>query len=281
MATSWQAIHKIADTLSPHMEKAFLAAVRKLQGTVDLTALARALSSGNLSAAQLVIDTARFPKDLIPAVQVVNQAFAAAGKVAASQIGAVLNFTLTNPRAVAWARTNGATLVRQVTEETKQAIRSIVSRAIRTGIAPVEAARSIRQIVGLTERDANAVITYRFKLLEQGLPGERVHTLAERYSTKLLNRRGRLIARQETMKASNEGQLELWRQARDRGFIDDTMERVFVVTPDDRLCPICRPMNGKRAPIDGQFPGGYAGPPIHVACRCSQGLARVTAARAA
>lgn len=69
----------------------------------------------------------------------------------------------------------------------------------------------------------------------------------------------------------------LWRQARARGFLGFDAKKRWTVTADDRLCPICAPMQGIEVPLDAAFPGGVQGPPRHPQCRCA--LVLVTGAR--
>lgn len=86
-----------------------------------------------------------------------------------------------------------------------------------------------------------------------------------------------VIARTETMRASNEGQSQAWDQAVDADLLTGAEQQVWIVTPDDRLCPICGAdgVDGQTVPLDGQFviDGEYVdGPPLHPRCRCTVGL---------
>ncbi len=84
--------------------------------------------------------------------------------------------------------------------------------------------------------------------------------------------RADLIARHESMLAANEGQRLGWKQAEEQGLLDSSAKRVWITTPDERLCPICKPLEDKTATLDGEYPGGYSGPPAHVQCRCTEGI---------
>ena len=79
------------------------------------------------------------------------------------------------------------------------------------------------------------------------------------------------IARTEASATVNGAQLDTWRAMRlPRGW-----KRRWILTPDERLCPICSELDGATAPIGGTFPGGYSAPPDpHPNCRCSTGLIR-------
>ncbi len=87
--------------------------------------------------------------------------------------------------------------------------------------------------------------------------------------------RAELIARTEVMRASNEGQLEAWDQATDAGLLTGNEQKEWIVTPDDRLCPICEPMDGVTVPLDDDFDvdgDKVDAPPAHPNCRCTVGL---------
>jgi hypothetical protein len=181
------------------------------------------------------------------------------------------SFDRTNPEAVRWARARSARLVTEVTAEARQAIRAVVERSFVEGIPPRESARLIRSIVGLTERDAMAVMNHQLELLSRGTTQARALASAERYAEKLTRRRALTIARTETMAASNAGQQALWDQAVRRGKLDQNgVRKVWLTTYDERLCSICAPMEGMMRTIADTFPEGD--PPIHPLCRCTVGL---------
>lgn len=82
--------------------------------------------------------------------------------------------------------------------------------------------------------------------------------------------RADLIARQEVMVAVHEGQRLAWQQALREGFLTKTMRRTWIITPG--ACPRCQKLDGKTARLNGTYRGGIAGPPLHVRCRCTEGL---------
>src|SRR3990167_574721 len=122
---------------------------------------------------------------------------------------------LTSPFVLQAASKHAANLVTGVSAETKRAIRRIIFEAIRDGTPPASAARTIRNIVGLTERHAIAVQRFG-EVHRAAATTERLRGLAERridrYSRKLLNLRSRNIARTETIRASRVGQQEAWKE---------------------------------------------------------------------
>jgi len=109
-----------------------------------------------------------------------------------------------------------------------------------------------------------------------GMTGKEANILTQRYGERLSRYRARMIARTETIAASNEGQRQLWLQAERDGLLQGNEAREWIFTPDKRSCPICSQMSGVLVPINKPFvlPTGVAvmGPPAHPQCRCSVGL---------
>jgi SPP1 gp7 family putative phage head morphogenesis protein len=80
--------------------------------------------------------------------------------------------------------------------------------------------------------------------------------------------RAEMIARSESIRASNRGSQETYRAS---GVVDRTM---WVATPTDRTCEICNELDGKVAELGEPFPfedsyGDASGPPAHPNCRCA------------
>ncbi len=69
-----------------------------------------------------------------------------------------MKFDLTNEEAVAWARKRAALLITDITVQAREAIREVVASSFDAGIAPRDVARLIRSSIGLTEKDAQAVM---------------------------------------------------------------------------------------------------------------------------
>lgn len=196
----------------------------------------------------------------------------AAERLPVASVG--LTFNLVNQRAVDWAARQSATMVTLVGDETRRAIRAIITRAVRDGLSPAQVARQIRALIGLTERDALAVGNLQTTLLEEGRKPGQVERMVSRYANRLLRRRAETIARTEIMTAANRGQEALWSQAVADGLLSESdWERMWLVAKDERTCKVCKPLDRKRAPmLGGTFPGGVAGPPVHPRCRCTTGL---------
>jgi hypothetical protein len=194
-------------------------------------------------------------------------------------------FDRTNPQATIWARQHAADLVTDVTGETRKAIRRVITRAFTDNLPPRESARLLRKIVGLTESQEESLDRLRHALQEN--PGKMVRmgerkfrapttktgiqNIIERQSDRMLRNRSIMIARTETIRASNEGQTQLWMQAVAAGKLPRNVERIWITTQG--ACPeICEPLESKRASLNGSFEGKYEAPPAHPGCRCTTGI---------
>lgn len=180
-------------------------------------------------------------------------------------------FDRTNPQAIIWSQQHAAELVTNVTQRTRMAIRNIITRAFTENIPPRDAARLVRGVVGLTEPQEESLDKFRKKLMEDGLTGARLRSKLEAATDRMVRQRSLMIARTETIRASNEGQTQLWMQAVDAGKLPRNVQRVWITT--EGACPeICEPLEGKRAPLTGAFENKYDAPPAHPGCRCTTGI---------
>ena len=177
-------------------------------------------------------------------------------------------FDVTNPEAVAWARTQSSKLITEITAEARAAIRETVAMGFENGIPPRDLAKLIKANIGLTERNAKAVMRQHLADLADGMKSKAATARAEAYANRLLRSRARTIARTEMMKAANEGQSQLWGQAREAGLLSGKEKKVWI-TADP--CPICAPLEGETVGVNESFSIG-TDPPAHPNCRCTIGL---------
>jgi len=193
------------------------------------------------------------------------------------KLGAAFRFDGRNTYAQALAAQQAAQYVTRVSEETRQAINTLIVKSIRDGVTTYETSRLIRSIVGLTSPSAAAVSNYYQNLVRQGTNQVRAQALADKYAQKLLRVRAITIARTEIMGALNAGALEQARQRAAAGMLRDPHKR-WTITPDEATCAICRPLHGQTVPLESRFSIGVMAPPAHPNCRCSISFLEGTAA---
>ena len=273
----WRALHRAADRATPRARNAFLRAVAATRDDVDLDVLEAAIAARDYEAAFAAVpweDVAErtiassMPKVLIEIIE--DSGYATA--VTLRRAGVAMRFDATNPRAVVAARTQTADLVTAVSASTKDSIRSVMARSFREGIPPRDAAKLIKPLVGLRERQAVAVTNLWAKLTDDGEAN--VDEKVERYADRLLGQRALDIARTETIRASSIGQKETWNQAKDLGLLRGDEKRRWSAADSPRTCLICEYLDGKVVGFDESFVGEdgeeYDLPPDpHPDCRCS------------
>lgn len=229
--------------------------------------------------------------------------------IPATSVTAAMSFTLLNPSAVSFLQGYSFELITGLTAIMRESIRDVLTQAFRDGLPVAAQARLIRQYIGLTPAQIRAVENYR-RLLESGDPGalretmgralrdarydrtiertvtegarltrQQINAMVDRYVSRQLKYRAEMIARTETIRAANAGQIEAWRQAQQQGYLATTVRQKWIYTNDERTCTVCpqiAEMNPVGVPIGGVFraPGGAVKQPPdpHPRCRCALGL---------
>lgn len=279
----YRILHEIADRTQPRVRREFLGAIERLRGRVKLAKLEQAVLAGDALRVAQVLGLETLDRELQPLINELRDIFSTAAiasqQVLPTAVQAQISFDLLNPESVHYLQNARFELVGQITKTTEAGVRQIVLDAFERGGHPRVQARRIRDLIGLTPRQGIALQNYRALLESERRKPSQVESLAERYRKRLLTQRATNIARTETIRASNAGQQELWRQAAEQGLVDmQTAKRKWIVTPDDRLCPICKAipaMNKEGAAINQSFQtpiGLVQSPPAHPSCRCAMGL---------
>lgn len=295
---AWKKYHEIADKAKPKVRRKFLKAIAALQDTVIIAAVNRALEQGDIAGAENAIDWQVFDEKFAEVEAVIEsvalECIKPYGKELAEatakealfytldiglpeelpQIGAYIAFDLKNPEAIAWARARAAELIVEVSDETKAGVRAIITDALEIGKHPYKTAKQVKQFVGLTERQAKAVLNFRSRLEAKGVYSvSDIDRKVERYRKKLLKYRSEVIAREETIRASKEGNLKVMESAINEGFVDPgIMVRRWLTVPDDRRCILCLEMDGETVPLLEPYSIGTMVPHRHIMCRCSESI---------
>ena len=185
-----------------------------------------------------------------------------------------------------WASTRAAEFVTNSSQQQLDAIRAVVQRAaILEDMNVDQLARAIRPMVGLTQQQAVANMRYYENLIENGMKQKRAQDLSIRYAARQHRYRGYNIARTELSFSYNKGADNAVRQATDYGLLG-MMEKEWDAADDERTCPICGALDGKRIAMDDEFdyptklarnnPGIRRTPPAHPSCRCGVKYVEVT-----
>lgn len=277
-----RAVHNAAAAMEPQLRDAFMRIMGDVKSEFRLTQITDAIWRSSVSDIIRLLPLNVLEEELTGAhTALLRELMQRAGESSIQFIpnaAGALSFDLLNPRAVDWLAVNAAELVTNVSDSVKDAIRYVTLRGFVDGIPPREQAVFIRDMVGLLPRHATAVYNYRARLLADDVRPRRVETLVKEYTERLLDYRGNMIARTETIRSSSMGQQELWWQAEEQGFLDPNKTvRKWLVTHDDRLSKDrCKPMEGQLRKLNEEFITGLGArvmtPPAGPHCRCGMRL---------
>lgn len=226
--------------------------------------------------------------------------------VAKATIGTSMLFDLLNPSAVQFLQDYTFNLIQGASKETRAAVQAAILDAFKNGGHPYDQARKIQQVIGLTRAQQQAVANFR-NMLQTGafnqalnramrdgrfdgtlktalknktnLTQSQIDKMVNQYATRMKAYRAKMIARTETIRGSNAGQLEAWHQAQSQGYLKPDVKRKWLVSGDEHTCEECNEiarLNSKGVGLSEYFatPSGVKipGPPAHPLCRCGQGL---------
>jgi|SRR5579862_3995623 len=268
--------------ITARLRAALLEAFAQLQAGASRDALGHLLSAGVLTRSALSQALEALPAILqraaAPLVTAATLDSAHIELQALARVHLDVSYTAVNPHAVAAAATQAGRLITRITAATRENIQRVIAWSIQVGLPPADAAALIRPMIGLTPQQGAAVINYRARLLADSPESIDVAGLDQavtRYTARLLTQRATTIARTETIDALTSGQRTSWTVAQQQGVLSPTAKKEWIVTPDDRLCPLCKQMTGKAVLIAENFLtplGPKPGPTMHANCRCALAL---------
>lgn len=298
------------------IRRAFVDAVERLSDQIDVDAIAALLRQGRAGQALDAVNAALQASGFEPVALATTDAVIAAGKAAAEAMGEVpglagihFSFGMTNPSTVAALRDYEFGLIAQLNATARASVKQAVIIGVTQGRNPLDTARAVRGAIGLTSTQTQAVANFR-RALEQSpadaldralrdqrydptiaravrqqstIAPDKIDAMVQRYRARYLKYRSQVIARTESIRAVNKGNVDAWRQAIASGKVAaDSVTKRWLYTHDDKTRHAHRtiPMLNPDDPgIDGKFkselgPIAYPGDPEAkaantVQCRCA------------
>ena len=168
-----------------------------------------------------------------------------------------------------WAKRYAGKRITNLNTETKRAVRKVVTDSIRDGVPPRDAAKQIREMVGLNRPQGIALRRY-VGGLSPSLTTAAKEKAGIRLKNKMIRRRAITIARTEVIDSLSAGVEKSWQQAQGKGLLGKNAKKEWVTTPVG-ACAVCRAMNGQIVPLAKNFEsdlGPLARPTAHPNCRC-------------
>ena len=163
-------------------------------------------------------------------------------------------------------------LSHKLTMETKKGFRQATKGLFKEGISRRKTAKELKDLIGLTRREAQSVVNMRRGLIDKGFSqgdiDKRTNPLVQKYRKQRATR----IARTAGTDVASAGQNAILKDAVASGDVDKgKVEKVWVISMG--ACPICEPMAGQVRKVDETFTTGEGdqvdGPTVHPNCYCS------------
>jgi len=182
------------------------------------------------------------------------------------------DFDTTMESVKAWVDDKGGKLIVNLTAAQFGSVNALLQDQIALGVtSPYVLAQRIRPIVGLTEREAMAVVHFMAAVTEEGLPAGVVNKQVENYAKFLHKNRAARIARTELSNGYNFGHLDSLHQAADQGWLPGVPEKNWLAGGADP-CEDCLENEAEGyVYLEATFPTGDQHPTAHPHCECSLG----------
>lgn len=173
----------IVAALEPALAAAVLQALDAIRDQLKIDALVDLLASGQTDAVLAALGIDAVAPAYAPVRDAVADGIGTAAAAQASTVPAVpapptaaalapalirVQFDRLNPFLTSFVRSYGFDLIKEINDTTKDGIRQIIADGAKAGINPRQLAKTIKQQVGLTARQAQAVANFRKEL-------ERIH----------------------------------------------------------------------------------------------------------
>jgi hypothetical protein len=270
-------------------------ALRRALASTSMARIADAYERGAFAAIEDAVDWktlgAQLGQEMGPAMRA---AMEEGSRIALARMpGTVgMGWQVIDPLVVNYLNTHLPTLIREVGEETRQAVRLATRLAYENGLGSRAAAEAIRSSIGLTQMQAQAVTSFRQGVIEAANNDLGVDYLHERwamsrdvvrrnaqltlanakalgdaYQQRAITQRAMTIARTEAVRAVSAGQSAFWTQAMREGALNPEYHvQMWLASPSERTCSACMALHKTTVPVGQSFPGGD--PPRHPRCSC-------------
>jgi len=163
-------------------------------------------------------------------------------------------FNATTESTIRFSREISLGLIKNVTMQRGQVLRSLFSEAATKDLPFTDAVELLRQSITITPKQANWVRnTYEKVRAESGRKEALIS--ARKHAEKIRINRARTVIRTETVRLMNEGKIEAGRQMRDRGIVEKVM-KMWVSTAFNDNWPSSTMNDGQIVELDETFHSG-------------------------
>lgn len=259
-------IERVIASIEPIFRDAFREAVRVLQDSRTLEALATLLERGQFEEALAGLDDAAARLGGA-AGQGLQRAADDAARFLSNSLTVRIAFDRQNVLAIQAIESNSLRLIREFSNGQRLATREALTRGISAGLNPIDQARLFRDSIGLTQRQVAAVDNFRRLLSGRGdgapsrevleralrdgrfdrtlvramregrpLTQDQVDRMVQRYRERYILYRSNVIARTEALRSAHEGTEMVYQQAISAGELSpQQLQRTWITARDERV----------------------------------------------
>ena len=260
----------------PKFIKAWEEAIAQVASEVSVNELTQYLKDGNVLAAIALVETA--PEQFVLVEDAIREAYrtgfdatqGAIPKILREGNQVVMRLSPRNMRAEAWLAKHSSTLIKDITDSTRDAIRAHLTNGVQNGINPRKVALDLLGkrgrdgkrsggLIGLTRNQMQSVLSYREALqnrdynnaLNRALRNKRydsilssgkkltpaqIDTMVESYKQNYTKHRATVIAEQETRVAMSQARREVFTQTLEKGYLkEQEIKRYWITRRDSRV----------------------------------------------
>jgi len=258
-------LDRIASKYEPKIEQGLLAAFEKIKSGIILSELEGLIVTGGISAVLAKLGDLEkiigkeIRDTLIDAVAEGGRAVI--GQLPKKAILETYTFDMLDQGVIREFKNHYVRLVSDISMGTRKVVVDQLEANIIAGVNPIKAARDIRDSIGLTQIQNQAVSNFRAslesgdissalkntlrdkrfdKLLssakkkDKPISQEKIDKMVDRYRERTLKYRAETVARTEAMRAISMGEFESLKQAYDEGSMQVELLRFWVATLDER-----------------------------------------------
>jgi hypothetical protein len=278
-------LDRIAGAREDLITALFLASMEGASRAVDVAALEKALEQGDEAALIRLMPAGEYATAARILANGLSPTLSAAARLGLEQVAAQIGDagTIDPAGLTRWLRRYRLRLGTYLVKTSGEAALEILREQVGKGLLdPKAAARAIKDGIGLSKPQAVEIGRKAINWKAQGLPDSVIAERMQAERDKTLLERARLFGSDQAYVTAEQGQLEAWRQQLADGRLAPETRRFWGTRQDDRVCPVCEPMNGQTRPLGRKFRStehnglgeeafDSPGPPPygpHTFCRC-------------
>lgn len=292
-------------SLEPKMYRLFMEMITSIRDSKVLDEFVTLLEQGQVNAAMGLIQ-----RQVTAFATGTTAFYVMSGNMTAQalsgMIGVKVSFDQTNFRAVRLMQDAQFRLIREFTQDQREAMRAVMTSGVAQGMNPRQQARLVTQVIGLNSRQVESINNYRSMLQNnsaealrrslrdrrfdrsvdraasggEGLTEDQIDRMVSRYTQNQLDYRARMIARTEALRAVNQASYEAFQQAIDSGDVrSDELQHEWITASDNRVRDSHASMHGQKRPFGQPFISGSGSPLLYpgdpsapasevIHCRC-------------